>query len=361
MRFPSLTRYVAAVALGVMTVPRFAHAQDLGFLSTVFAKVHRMSLFVQSLNPTNAGFLDQAGRGCITLAFCGAGTEVLIDVESPWRRVDIEMGFGAGYLRGVRSKDGEVIDLRGSIRTLPNISTHVTYILNDWIDPFLTGSFGLVDFWNGRAHFANGKQTDARASAFEYGVSLGIGVSPAWANGRAVAEFGYRSRYFGSIGYGTTEALPAGARRAMDLSGWQLNAGWQFDLRPLQRAPDFSGTWVLARVEGGTVPFTLSQERSGAESIRTEIVNAILELSSEPLDYSLQVVTRAVTLNAAGVPQTVRYPEPMRESGTWSRSGTRVVFVAKGTATASQARRIDDELVVLHAETGRRLYFRKAK
>jgi hypothetical protein len=350
-----------AIALALLLAsPAPLVAQDLGFLGGIFGKVQRMSLYLQSLDPLHAEVLDRTGKGCFTLALCGAGTEVLIDLDTPVKQVNLSLGFGAGYLRSVRSRPGDSLDIRGSLRTLPSVSTHVTYLLNPLVNPYFTGSFGLVDIWNGRAHNALGKQVDIKASAFEYGISFGIGISPTRTNGRAILEAGYRARNFASIGYGFQDPLPKTAPRSLDLSGWQFNAGYQFDLRPLNRAPTYVGLWVLSRVEGQPIPFTLGQERSGPESVRTDLINGTLELSDGR--YSLQLITRATTLSAGGVALSQRFPEASREEGTWVRQdGALRLSRTEGGSTISPALPADDELVVTHAQTGRRLHFRRTR
>ncbi|MGQ0765215.1 MAG: hypothetical protein ACT4OZ_06065 [Gemmatimonadota bacterium] len=353
-----VARPLIAVAL-LATLPASATAQDLGFLSGIFGRVHRMSLFLQSLDPIHADLLDRTGKGCLTLALCGAGSEVLVDLETPVRKVQLSLGFGAGYLRSIRTRTIDSIDIRGSLRTLPNVSTHVTYLLNPLVNPYFTGSFGLVDLWNGRAHNAAGRQTDVRAQAFEYGVSFGVGISPRSTNGRLILEAGYRARNFASIGYGFQEPLPRSAPRSLDLSGWQFNAGWQFDLRPLNRAPNYAGLWVLARAEGMNLPFALSQERSGAESNRTDLINGTLDMGEET--YQMQLVTRVSTLSGAGVILSQRYPDLIREQGSWLRDGAIIRLARAGGGEASVAVPADDELIVTHGHTGRRLHFRRAR
>jgi hypothetical protein len=337
-------------------------AQDLGFLSAIFSRVHRMSLFVQSLDPYRATILDKNASRCLTLTLCGAGAEVLIHLETRTPKLDLELGFGAGYLRSLRATVGDSLEVRGALRTLPNVSTHLTYLTNEWFHPYLTGSFGLVDLWNGRVHLPNGKQAEVRANAFEYGLSIGFGFSPKVTNGRGLFEIGYRARHFASIGYLTSDPLAKTAPRALDMSGIQLNAGWQVDLRPLSRAPDYTGLWLLTRVEGATLPFVLSQDRNGSESTRNEVVNGVMDLSSSPsTTYQIRLTTRQVGIGPNGVPLMQRYPGDLTEEGTWTRSGTALTLTANGNRPSSRVVRADDELMVIHAETGRRLHFRKTR
>ncbi|MGQ0643495.1 MAG: hypothetical protein ACT4P6_22335 [Gemmatimonadaceae bacterium] len=350
-----------------------AHAQgELGFVSTVFARVHKLSMFVHSLEPTGESILDQSGRGCITLSLCGAGTRVLIALDTRSDRLDLDLGLGAGYLRTVRARTGDSLEIRGAIRALPVLSTQATFMNLGWIRPYVVGSFGLVDLWNGRATNGAGKQTSVTATSFEYGMSLGIGVAPPFTNGRMLLEAGYRARNFASLGYAQPEPLGRQWPRELDLSGWQVSAGWQFDLRTLARTVGFGGSWMLTRVDGAALPTTLRHERSasGAESTRQDIVSAYLELNPRGQTYSLQIVTRTATLSPNGVPQAMRFDDPIRESGTWgydSKVSVRLTPAAAaqangaGTSGGSIVRRADEEIVVEHLATGRRLYFRKVK
>lgn len=363
----TLRRALLTSVVLIATAPwSLAGAQDLGFLSTVFARVHRLSMFVHSVYPTGDEIINRDGKGCLTLALCGAGTRVLIDLDTRSDRLEVSLGFGASYLRTLRARTSDSLDIRSAIRSLPVLSTQATYMSLGWIRPYIVGSFGLVDLWNARAHNAAGKQAEIKASAFEYGMSLGVGVAPPHTNGRLLLEAGYRARNFGSVGYTFAEPLGRQWPRELDLSGWQASAGWQFDLRPITKAPGVAGSWVLTRVDGVLPPVVLRQERQGAgpESARQEIVNAYLELETRGQQYSLQLVTRTVTLSANGVAQALRFDEPMRESGTWERAqrtGLRLTPAAPAGAGPSSARVADDELVVEHQLTGRRLHFRKVK
>lgn len=365
MRITLRRALLAFIALAGASPKSVAGAQDLGFLSTVFARVHRLSMFVHSLYPTGEEIIDRDGQGCLTLALCGAGTRVLIDLDTRSDRLELSLGFGASYLRTVRARTPDSLDIRSAMRSLPVLSTQATLLSMGWFRPYIVGSFGLVDLWNGRAHNAAGKQAEVKASAFEYGMSLGVGVAPAHTNGRLLLEAGYRARNFGSVGYTFAEPLGKQWPRELDLSGWQISAGWQFDLRPITKAPGLGGSWVLTRVDGVLVPTVLRQERQGAgpESARQEIVNAYLELQGREQQYTLQIVTRTVILSANGVAQSLRYDEPMRESGTWEaqRSALRLTPAAPAGAAPSPARLADDEIVVEHQATGRRLHFRKVK
>jgi hypothetical protein len=349
-----------------------ARAQELGFVSTVFARVHKLGMFVHSLEPTGERILDQSGKGCLTLSLCGAGTRVLIALDTRSDRLDLDLGFGAGYLRTVTARTSDSLEIRGALRELPTLSAQATFMNLGWIRPYVVGSFGLVDLWNGRAHTAAGKQSSVSASTFEYGMSLGVGVAPPFTNGRMLLEAGYRARNFASIGYTQTEPIGKTWPRQLDLSGWQLSAGWQFDLRTLAKVVGFGGSYALTRVDGNPIPATLRHERtaSGTESTRQEIVGAYLELDQRQQTYTLQVVTRSVTLSPNGVVQALRYDDPMQESGTWGYATKTSLRLTPGSATqangsaaasGSLVRRADEEIVVEHQATGRRLYFRKVK
>lgn len=347
-------------------------AQELGFVSTVFARVHKLGMFVHSLEPTGESILDRSGRGCLTLSLCGAGTRVLVALDTRSDRLDLDLGFGAGYMRTVRARTSDSLEIRGALRELPTLSAQATFMNLGWIRPYVVGSFGLVDLWNGRAHTGTGKQSPVSASTFEYGMSLGIGVAPPFTNGRMLLEAGYRARNFASVGYTQTEPLGKTWPRELDLSGWQVSAGWQFDLRTLQKVVGFAGSYMLTRVDGNAIPVTLRQERapSGTESTRQEIVGAYLELDGRKQTYALQIVTRSVTLSANGVAQAMRYDDPLQESGTWgyeSKTSLRLtpgmVLQTNGSATAAASivRRVDEEILLEHKATGRRLYFKKVK
>jgi hypothetical protein len=152
--------------------------------------------------------------------------------------------------------------------------------------------------------------------------------------------------------------------RDLDLSGWQISAGWQFDLRTLSKASGFGGSWMLTRVDGVPIPTTLQQERAagGGESSRQEIVSAYLDLDPRAQIYSLRIVTRTVTLSPNGVAQALRFDTPMLESGNWRPAPRATIRLTPSSGGGeSVGRRADDEIVIEHQTTGRRLYFRKVK
>ncbi|MEW5919245.1 MAG: hypothetical protein AB1762_22780, partial [Gemmatimonadota bacterium] len=262
---------VAFACAASSALPVLADAQELGFVSTVFARVHKLSMFVHALEPTGETVLDQSGRGCISLSLCGAGAKVLVALDTRSDRLDLDLGFGAGYLRTVRARTTDSLEVRGALRALPVLSTQATFMNLGWFRPYIVGSFGLVDLWNGRAHQGAGKQTSVTATTFEYGMSLGVGVAPPFTNGRMLLEAGYRARNFASVGYNQPEPLGRTWPRELDLSGWQISAGWQFDLRTLSKAAGFGGGWLLTRVDGAPRPNTQRPEpaRGGSAIART--------------------------------------------------------------------------------------------
>lgn len=349
----------AAYAMGMLLSPATGAAQaELGFLAGVFSRVHRLSLSLQSASP-QGDLLKTNNSACFVMSICGAGTEVLIDLDSRSSRIDLELGFGAGYLRPVRSKDASVVDIRAAVRSLPVISTHVTYLTDHWVHPYFRASFGLVDLWNARAHTVAGKQGEVKASTFEYGVGAGASVATPWTNARLLLEAGYRARSFSSIGYSFTDALPNAFPRELNLSAWQVSAGWQFDLRPLNKAPSYEGMWVLTKVDGLPIPTVIRQERQSPDAVRDEIVGAYLDLQGDK-QYTLEVVVRKSIVTTNGVAIDQRFAEPIREAGEWTTKSS-VELSLTGSTWSQRAARIDEELMLESAATGRRLFFRRVK
>ena len=332
-------------------------AQDLGFVSGVFGRVHRLTLFVNALEPGGSPWLDERAKGCLTLPLCGAGVRVHIDLDTRSDLVDLELGLGAGYLRAVRGAPVDGLDLRGALRSLPTITTNATFLLGDWVHPYFVGSFGLVDLWNAQAYDADGRQSKVQAATFEYGISGGLAVMPPFTNGRLLLEAGYRVREFPSLGYTSDAALPLDWPRQLDLSGWQLSAGWQFDLRPIARSPQWAGTWRLVEVDGFPLPATLTQVRADDGNVRRELVQALLVLERDGATWRLVQTERELILDRNGVVQALTYAEPIIETGTGRRDGRDAITMEP----EQRAERVDDLLVLRHARSGRRLGFRKVK
>ncbi len=354
-----------AIVLLLTAAPVRSDAQELGFLNVVFNRVQRISLSVLALDPKETPNVDRSGSGCITLALCGAGVTVLIDLDTRADNMELELGLGAGYLRILRGYSGDSLDIRGALRSLPVVSTQATWLASRYFHPYFLASFGLVDLWNGRATNTDARQTEVKASTFEYGISLGLAVRPARTNGRMQIEGGYRARTFSSIGYGYDQPLNDRWPRQLDLSGWQIAAGWQFDLRPIAKSPDFSGSYVLSRVDGAPFPTLLSQVRTDTGNVRLELMNAWLDVSRRPGTFRLVLITRSSLLNSDGVAQQVLYPEPTERRGHWE--ATRVGHVSftlesdEGVEATASGERIEDELVILDPITGRRLHFRRIR
>ncbi len=352
---------VAALAL----LPAALSAQDLGFLNSVFNRVHRVSLFVLALDPKEAPILDRTGKGCITLSLCGAGVKVMIDLDTRADNMELELGLGASYLRALQGSSDDSLDIRGALRSLPVVSTQATWLASRYVHPYFHASFGLVDIWNGRAHNSSGRQAELKASTFEYGVSLGLAVRPSRTNGRMLLEAGYRARTFASVGYGFDEPIGNKWPRQIDLSGWQLSAGWQFDLRPIAKSPDFSGSYVLARVDGAPLPIALSQVSGDSGNVRRELMNAWLDISRKPRTYRMVLITRVTTLNENGVAQEMEYAHPSELRGGWEPGRAGHVLLTRDSTTSASVsttgERIDDELVIVEPSTGRRLHFRRVR
>lgn len=361
----SFAQSIRTAAAALVLSPSMVVAQDLGFMNSVFSRVHRVSLFALALDPKEAPILDRTGKGCITLSLCGAGVKVMIDLDTRSDYMELELGLGASYLRALQGRSSDSLDIRGALRSFPVVSTQTTWLASRYVHPYFHASFGLVDIWNGRAHNSAGRQAELKASTFEYGLSLGLAVRPSNTNGRMLIEGGYRARTFASIGYGFDEPLGGAWPRQLDLSGWQVSAGWQFDLRPIAKSPDFSGSYVLTRIDGAPVPFTLEQDRATDGNVREELMHAWLDMSRKPRTYRLVLITRNTTVNTNGVAQQIRYPDPTEERGTWESNKTGQVFLTRqgaGQSTpAATGERIEDELIIPHPTTGRRLHFRRVR
>ena len=178
---------------------------------------------------------------CLFGDVCGAGAELLIDLPSFGgdSGFGVELGLGVEYTRGFMS-GSDALDLRGSVRSLPTVAAYVTGlgdVLEDFPDslyPYFGLSFGLADLWNARAYDNSGVQFELDGQTFDWGLSLGMAVDLGL-TAYLLGEGTYIWRRFSSLDWSLPdaagEALPAEFPRALELSGWRLKVGLQFQLQ----------------------------------------------------------------------------------------------------------------------------------
>lgn len=218
----------SAVLVGAL-VPRPVAAQDLGFIEKFFEKARGIAIAFQ-FGQLNSAALE-SDDSCPLSAVCGASAEVLIDLADFGEGLSVELGFSASYWRGFQSSNPE-IDLRGSTRNLPTVSAYVSRDLFPW-SPYAGLSFGLADLWNAQAYDADGFVYPLDGQTFDWGLVGGLGYSlgPAY----LISELHYKWRTFTSLDWTLPAeaggALPAAFPRALDLSGFKMSLGLQFQFR----------------------------------------------------------------------------------------------------------------------------------
>ncbi|MEZ4416488.1 MAG: hypothetical protein R3E10_12145 [Gemmatimonadota bacterium] len=205
-----------------------AGAQDLGFISAFFEKARGVAIAFQFGQLQGAGL--ESDDSCPLGAVCGASAEVLIDLADFGDDYGVELGFSASYWRGFRSSRPE-LDLRGSTRNFPTLAAYISRNLDPW-SPYVGLSFGLSDLWNAQAYDEDGVVYPLAAQTFDWGLvgGLGYGLGPAY----LISEVRYSWRTFTSLDWtlpASTERLPSAFPRSLELSGFKLSLGLQFQFK----------------------------------------------------------------------------------------------------------------------------------
>ena len=222
-------RWMALTTVGMVTLPTQAAAQDLGFITDFFEKARGIAIAFQ-FGQLNAAALESDGA-CPLASVCGASAEVLIDLADFGDDLSVELGFAASYWRGFRSSRSE-LDLRGSTRNFPTISAYVSRDIGDW-SPYLGLSFGLTDLWNAQAYDTLGTVYPLDGQTFDWGLlaALAYDLGPAF----LTSEVHYSWRTFTSLDWTLPASaegiLPQGFPRALELSGFKLSLGVQFQFK----------------------------------------------------------------------------------------------------------------------------------
>ena len=208
-----------AAALSVL-VPATSYAQDM--IVSFFEKATDIAAFGQVATLRSDKNLDTRGS-----ALLGYGAEILFGLkDDPKASFGVELGFGFNYLTGFRSAN-PALDLRGSMRTLPELSVYATYQKAKTIEPYVGVHTGLLDLWHTQAYDASGQQYNVDSESFQAGVSGGVYVKGLW------AEASYRIRKFPSLSYALPDEsnfIPSEFPRSLDFSGWNLRVGYQFSI-----------------------------------------------------------------------------------------------------------------------------------
>ena len=207
------------IALAVVA-PSTASSQEM--ITSFFEKATDIAAFGQAAWLTSDKNLDTRGS-----AMLGYGAEVLFSLkDDPKAAFGVEVGFGFNYLTGFRSANPS-LDLRGSMRTLPELSVYATYQKTGTIEPYIGVHTGLLDLWHTQAYDASGQQYTIDSESFQAGVSGGVFVKGVW------AELSYRIRNFPSLNYALPDesnTVPLEFPRSFDFSGWNVRVGYQFSI-----------------------------------------------------------------------------------------------------------------------------------
>ena len=215
-----MKRRMIPVSMLALSFARPAGGQEM--ITRIFEKATDIAPFFQAGWLTSDDNLDTRGS-----ALLGYGVEVLFAIkDDPKSSYAVELALGYNYLTGFRSTN-PALDLRGSMRTLPELSVYATYEKLGRVEPYIGIHTGLLDLWHTQAYDSDGEQYSVSSEAFQAGLTTGIVVRGVWVEGS------YRIRNFPSLDWvlpGEETALPAEFPRTLDLSGWSLRVGYQFPI-----------------------------------------------------------------------------------------------------------------------------------
>ena len=217
------------LTLVFLLAPPQAKAQLPGVFEGLFEQVNSIVFYSQ----VGALSDNSAVEGTIAdFGVAGLGTEVLLSLpQIPGSGSEFELSLGTNFLRGFRAVE-PTLDLRTSLRTLPQISVYATFVglaVNSPIQPYAGVTFGFAEMWNARGYAPDGTVYELTADTYEIGASGGLYVD--WSTLRGLyVEGGYRVRNFESLNWGA-ETIPENWPRSIDTSGWIVNVGWQFRIR----------------------------------------------------------------------------------------------------------------------------------
>lgn len=359
MKMAKRLRAAVLLVLSVLVAPD-AGAQELDFVRGLFRDVHSVTLFGSWAEIRKSPQLETRPNQCLFLGVCGGGAEVLWDLTPADRDVHLELGLGASYLRGFSGKPlADPFDLRSSVRSFPEFGAYLSgQIIPTWpIIPYIGGTFGFSDLWNAQVYGVDRIPRSIKSQTFSYGMIAGVALDAGW-GGNAFLEGGYRARRFPSLDYNIDTPLPSTWPRGLDLSGWQISAGWQFELRPPRRPPAFEGVWVLSAVDSDELPSMLSQTKnSDGTSTRIEIQGGNLNIEDDVYRLAIQQRTSTLDNQLRVVGVTVADLRDV-ESGRYSLTSRHLVLHPRGGGMAN-VERLGDEIVLTAAVPGHNLRFRK--
>ncbi len=213
-------RFCGLLCVASVLTARGVGAQEM--ITKIFEKATDIAPFFQAGWLSSDGNLDTRGS-----ALLGYGVEILFALkDKPKAPFSVELALGYNYLTGFRSAN-PALDLRGSMRTLPEVSVYATYQKVSRVEPYVGIHTGLLDLWHTQAYDTDRNQYKVSSESFQAGVTAGLVMNGIWIEGS------YRIRNFPSLDWefpGDMTALPADFPRSLDLSGWNLRAGYQFSI-----------------------------------------------------------------------------------------------------------------------------------
>jgi hypothetical protein len=126
------------------------------------------------------------------------------------------------------------VDIRGSVAESPAVALYATFRPEATFSPYVGLRAGRAEMHGLRGYDANSTVYDGTATTLQAGVAAGMSVTFMHAF-ELVEEPSYMVRNFASVEWRTVSGssegmLPAQLPRGLDMSGWQIAFGIDFNI-----------------------------------------------------------------------------------------------------------------------------------
>ncbi len=148
----------------------------------------------------------------------------------------LQLALGYSQLRGFGATD-PTIDIRGSIAESPAVALYAAFLPDAIVSPYVGLRAGRTEMHALRGYDANATIYDGTATALQAGIAVGISATFMQVF-ELVVEPSYVVRNFASVEWRTVSGssegmLPPQLPRGLDMSGWQIAIGIDFNIPKL--------------------------------------------------------------------------------------------------------------------------------
>jgi hypothetical protein len=154
-------------------------------------------------------------------------------VCDPPELASLQLALGYSQLRGFRASD-PTIDINGSVAESPAVALYAAFLPHSAISPYVGLRAGRADMHQLRGYDDNNTIYDGTSTTLQAGAAVGISATFLKVF-EVVVEPSYLVRRFASVEWRTVSGssqgmLPPALPRSLDMSGWQLAIGIDFNI-----------------------------------------------------------------------------------------------------------------------------------